>query len=265
MSTGITIIITVWKRNYLDQQLQSLVEQTLPPACIWIIQNEHHIDIQPVVDKYSAVFPRISVIHAGFNLKFFGRFSLCNLVETDYVLIIDDDVIPARNWLRTCLNKCREYNAVISCTGRIIKPRSFRPEAWQGDERRIYFLGDNQSDDPYNFLPEDTQVDYGCNSYFFRAEWIRHFWSVWPATFLSGEDIHLSASLMITRSIPTIVPQQLSAETTGNRHKFYSQDEVSSWRSADFLDIRQSVFEFFIREKQWQPLQWQARVPALAP
>lgn len=258
---GITIIITVWKRNYLEQQLQSLIVQSVQPKYIWIIQNENHISVNPVVKKYKKVFPNISVIRAQFNLKFFGRFSLCAHVETEYVLMLDDDVIPSPNWLATCLEKSEKFNAIISCTGRIIRPGSFRPEEQDEDGRRIYFIGDNQSDEENNFLSQDTQVDYGCNSYLFKSEWIKYFWSVWPVTFLSGEDIHLSASLMISRSIRTIVPQQLTRETSGNMKKYYSQDQVSSWRKPDFLDIRQSVFEFLIREKKWKPLLWEQTVP----
>lgn len=258
---GITIIITVWRRDYLDQQLASLTGQSVRPERIWILQNERHIDIQPVVDKYAAVFPCISVIHSQVNLKFFGRFSLCTHVETEYVLVIDDDVIPSRNWLQTCLDKSRQYNAVISCTGRIIKHRSFRPEEWKDNEREIYFIGDNQSNEENNFLAEDTPVDYGCNSYFFRTEWIKHFWSIWPATFLSGEDMHLSASLMLAGAIPTVVPQQLGSESSGNLKKFYSQDHHSSWRQSNFIDVRQSVLEFLIKEKKWLPLLW--KEPAL--
>ncbi len=254
---SITVIITVWKRGYLEQQLTSLTGQTVRPSQIWIIQNEHHIRIREVVEKFTPDFPAISIIHSDYNFKFFGRFSLVCHVQTEYVLVIDDDVIPAASWLERCLRKSKQYNAVISCTGRIIKPASFRPEEGQGEEKKLYFIGDNQSNDDNNFIPDDTRVDYGCNSYFFRTEWIKHFWSVWPATFLSGEDIHLSASLMIARSIPTIVPRQLCRQTSGNLHKLYSQDEVSSWRNTDFIDIRQSVFEYLIKEKNWKPILWQ--------
>lgn len=261
---GITVIITVWKRKYLAQQLESLIRQSVAPTCIWIIQNENHIDITLAVKQWSLEFPAIFKIHSGFNLKYFGRFSVCNLVETEYVLIIDDDVIPSPSWLETCLEKCKKYNAVISCTGRIVKPGSFRPEEWAGDERIKYFIGDNQSDAQGNFLPADTQVDYGCNSYFFKTEWMRYFWSVWPVTFLSGEDIHLSASLMVTAGIATWVPQQLSETTTGNVAKSYSLDESASWRNPDFINVRESVFKYFIEKKLWTPLLWKQPVPPYA-
>ncbi len=253
---GITIIITVWKRGYLDQQLGALIAQTIQPEQIWIIQNEQHININPVIDKYRQVFKAISVIHSEKNLKYFGRFSICYHVETPYVLLIDDDVIPAPNWLQTCLQTSNNYHAVVSCTGRIIRPYNFRTEECSPEVKEEYFIGDNQTDDAFNYIHQDTQVDYGCNSYFFKTEWIKYFWSVIPATLQSGEDIHLSASLMLTAGIKTVVPRQLTLATSGNQQKLYSQDMVSSWRHANFIDVRETVFRYLIEEKNWVPLCW---------
>lgn len=253
---SVTVIITVWKRDYLEEQLQSLVNQSHRPEAIWIIQNENHITIQPVIDKFRRVFPDIFVIHSDFNFKFFGRFSLCSHAASEYILVIDDDVIPSCGWLSVCTQKCGEYDSIISCTGRLIPPGSFRPEEWKEDEMKKYCIGDNFNEDDSNYVPQDTWVDYGCNSYFFRTAWIRHFWEAWPYTFLSGEDIHLSASLMTLRSIPTLVPQQISGDTSGNLKKYYSQDDLSSWRKPGFIDIRESIFEHFIKERNWKPILW---------
>jgi len=253
---GITIIITVWKRGYLDQQLSSLIAQTVQPEQIWIIQNEQHIDIEPVVRKHRKVFPALSVIHSEKNLKYFGRFSICYHVETPYVLLIDDDVIPAPNWLQTCLVTSKAYKAIVSCTGRIVRPFNYRTEECSPKTKEVYFIGDNQTQDTFNYINQDTQVDYGCNSYFFKTEWIKYFWSVSPVTLQSGEDIHLSASLMISEGIKTIVPQQLTEATSGNQRKLYSQDMVSSWRQSNFIDVRETVFRYLIQERHWQPMLW---------
>jgi hypothetical protein len=242
---SITIIIAVWKGEYLDQQLKSLVEQSVMPTCIWVLQHGHDLDVRAVVGCYSVEFPFIYVIHSGFNLARFGRFSLCSHVETEYILVIDDDVVPSRSWLEICLEKCRKYNAVISCTGRIVRPQHFRPGE-HGD--------DTQAKYEYNYQPEDRQVDYGCKSYFIRAEWMRYFWSVWPITLLSGEDIHLSASLSVSKSIRTFVPQQLSEYTSGNLLGNYCQNELLPCRRTDLQGMRQIVFDFFIKEKKWRLL-----------
>ncbi|MBY5959204.1 glycosyltransferase family 2 protein [Membranicola marinus] len=249
MNDTITIIISVWKREYLDEQLQSLVHQTIRPQEIWILQDKYHIDISSTVNKYKEIFPDIHLVHSDINFKYFWRFSLCIYVKTKYTLIIDDDVIPSPTWLDTCLKKCKEYNAVISCTGRIIKPFH------EGEVRDLYFIGDVHPDHKYNFQEDDTMVDYGCNSFFFKTGWIKDFWHIWPSSFASGEDMHLSSSLKILRSIPTVVPQQLSKNGTGNLNKYYSRDQFSSWRAADFRLIRESIVDYLL-VKGWKPLMW---------
>ena len=258
--SNITVIITVWKRAYLNAQLDSLVNQTVLPESIWIIHNEDFIDISQVVAYHRRLFPKIFVIDSDLNLKYFGRFSLCANVETGYTLIIDDDVIPSSQWLEICLETSKEYGAVVCCTGRIIRPNNYRPEEISEHNKGVqdYFVGDSAADKTHNFTEEATLVDYGCNSYFFKTSWIRYFWEVWPITFDSGEDIHLSASLMILQSIPTIVPSQTSPDNTGNLEKKYSADEFSSWLKDDFIDIRQTVFEYLIKERKWKPLLWKS-------
>ncbi|KAA2215807.1 glycosyltransferase family 2 protein [Maribacter flavus] len=257
--SDVTVIITVWKRPYLDLQLKSLINQVIKPKEIWIIHNENYIETKNTSSKYRDVFPNISVIHSEINLKYFGRFSICYNVKTRFTLIIDDDVIPSSQWIKICLEKSGQYNAIISCTGRIIRPKNYRPEEFDlGNKNEIlnkYFIGDNYNEEEYNCFPEDTVVDYGCNSYFFKTEWIRNFWRIWPATFDSGEDIHLSATLKILKSIPTIVPKQ-NIDTSGNLKKKFSVDQYSSCLHEDFIDVRQKVFEYLINEQGWRPILW---------
>ena len=66
-----TIIITVYKRSYLKEQLGSLLNQTVLPQQIWILHYEDHIDITPVVNHYRKIFPAIFITHSDLNLKFF--------------------------------------------------------------------------------------------------------------------------------------------------------------------------------------------------
>lgn len=252
----VTVIIAVYKRLYLDEQLQALLGQTVPPAQIWIMQNERHVDINPVVEKYRSLHPHISVIQSDVNLKFFGRFTIAQHVDTEFAWVLDDDVIPGRTWVERCINKCRALNAVIACSGRIIPNNDFVPEKGGAGEWPKYFIGDGYDDAPLNHCPQDTYVDYGCNSYFFKTEWITDFWTVYPSTFKNGDDIHLGASLKMMRNIPTVVLEQRSEEDSGNLKKSYTCDEHSFWLSSTFFETREPVFRNLISERGWKPLLW---------
>lgn len=253
----VTIVITVWKRSYLATQLEALACQTLPPAQVWVVHYENHIEVEPVIRQFAGRFVSLHYIHAGVNLKYFGRFSIATHVPGEYVWMLDDDVIPGIQWLETSFEKCRTLNAVIGCSGRIIPPGDFMPERGLQGNLEKYFVGDCQGPQDMNYCVADTLVDFACNSYFFKSRWLQYFWSVWPSTFQSGEDIHLSASLKIRKGIPTIVPAQLSRATSGNLKREYSRDEHSSWMKPGFYDIREGVLRSLIDSHGWRPLLWE--------
>ena len=45
------VLITVYKRSYLEAQLKALENQTLKPDYLVVYQNENHINIEPLKDK----------------------------------------------------------------------------------------------------------------------------------------------------------------------------------------------------------------------
>jgi hypothetical protein len=231
------------------------MKQTWLPKHIWIIRYEHFTDMHRVVEKYKRIFPSITCIESQMNLKYFARFSIASFTETEFTWILDDDVIPSSPWLETALKKCREHNALISCTGRIIPPDDFEPETSK-ETPADFFIGDEPAALGHNTCAKDTLVDFGCNSYFFRSSWIKHFWSIWPSTFRSGEDIHFAAALKIQAGINAIVPEQHSLSDTGNTRKFYGSDEHSSWLKPGFYDTRRDILKYLILGKKWRPILW---------
>lgn len=264
-SLPVTVIITVWKRLYLEEQLDAILLQTALPSEIWIIHYEDHIDIIQLVNRFRERFPAIFLIRSDKNLKYFGRFSIASHVTSEYTWLIDDDIVPGKRWLELSHQKCAALNAVIGCSGRIIPKGIFVPEKGEYPDPEKYFVGDGNESEEMNCCEEDTIVDFACNSYFIRSRWIRDFWAIWPSTFNSGEDIHLSASLKICQNIPTIVPAQNCAESTGNRKKAYGRDQHSSWLKPGFFTIREGVFRDLITVRGWKPLLWQqASFPQLA-
>jgi hypothetical protein len=256
MKKDITVVITLWKRNYLRLQLDSIINQSVRPSEIWIIQCEHHIEIDEILNEFRPMYSNFVVIKSDTNLKYFFRFSVALMCTSTYLLMLDDDIIPCKDWLRICIAKCNEYDAVISCTGRIIPLNDMYPETIKDSNYKDLLIGDCFNDEAFNYCENDTQVDFGCNSYFIKRLWLHEFWSIAPYTFESGEDIHLSASLMIKMKIPTIVPKQLSRYDSGNLVKEYGKDEFASWTKPGFFEIRKGIFENFINQMGWQPLKW---------
>ena len=90
-----SVLLTVYKRNNIEQQLESISKQSLKPNYIIVFQNENHISLEYLKDKYNFIH-----IKSDFNTKFFGRFSYCINLPVDYCIIMDDDIIQVINVLK---------------------------------------------------------------------------------------------------------------------------------------------------------------------
>ncbi|TDE17059.1 glycosyltransferase [Dyadobacter psychrotolerans] len=186
-SSGLTVILTVWKRNNLKEQLQALQNQTIRPNQIWVLQNEKYVNAEDIINK----FPQVQYIKSSINLKYFGRFSLAQYVNTKHVWILDDDVVPGKKWIEMCLNMQSVNSCIISCAGRRIPNETY----YLGDRKDIfkYYYGDVSPGLAYHFCENNTVVDFGCNGWFFEKKLIELFWSTPPLNLEMSEDMHLSA------------------------------------------------------------------------
>ncbi|MCF2491512.1 glycosyltransferase [Dyadobacter sp. CY347] len=245
-----TVILTVWKRGHLAEQLNALSNQMQKPCQVWVYHCADHINIKGILKLY----PEVSLIHSAVNLKYFGRFSLAQYVTSKFVWVLDDDVIPSVNWLDMSKKMCVEQNAIIASAGRIIPNGDYFPEQPTNTSR--FFYGDVSPRYSWNFCPENTIVDFGCNSWFFQKHWVQHLWQIPPFTLDTAEDMHLSAVLNLKMGIKTIVPKQTDIESTGNLKIMYGRDRDASWIKYDFLKKREQVLRYLIDDHGWQPQLW---------
>lgn len=228
----VTVILTVWKRNHLEEQLQALFRQTVVPSHIWVQQSLHHVDVSVIVDKYK---DRVRYSCWENNPGVFGRFESVAQVETPYVYILDDDMIPGKMFIENALSACKRLNAIISPHGRLLSPDTCRTEIFVGDGYQFQ----------HSFCLEDTKVDFGNNAWFFRKEWISYFLSQTPLYRNNGEDIHFSAMCKLLGNIPTYVPRQIVPVESGNVKRYYSADEHALHLKPLFNKERVEVIERF--------------------
>ena len=234
----ITVILTVWKRNHLEEQIEALLKQSKPPFEIWVQQTQNHVDVNDVIEKYRE---KIQYFCYQENKGVFGRFESVADVRTEYVFIIDDDIIPGVQFLEIALHKSFELNAIISPNGRHINPINNTDGEYIGDG---YFFG-------YSFCKKDTLVDFGNNAWFFKTEWLDFFLQYPPMYRNNGEDIQLSASLKLKKNIDTYVPKQLIPFKSGNIKQYYSFDEHALHKLHDFQSERDNVIQRF-RNEGWK-------------
>lgn len=239
-SDAITVILTVWKRNHLEEQLQALFQQTVAPSHIWVQQSLNHVDVSKIIERYGK---KICYFHFEENPGVFGRFESVTEVKTPFVCILDDDQIPGRRFLENAVEACKRLNAIISPHGRWLSPQTNQTQRFVGDGFEFQ----------HSFCLEDTEVDLGNNAWFFRKEWITHFLSVSPLFRNNGEDIHLSATCKLLGGIPTYVPKQIVPAESGNVKRIYSGDSHALHKKPMFSVERIKVIVRF-RHLNWHLL-----------
>jgi len=114
ISDAVTVILTVWKRNHLEEQLSALFGQTTPPVQVRIQQSGHYVDVSEVIEAYRE---RVRYVCWEDNPGVFGRFESVVEVETPFVYIVDDDIIPGKRFIERALGACKRLNAIISPHG----------------------------------------------------------------------------------------------------------------------------------------------------
>lgn len=175
----VTTILTKYRRPQNIRPIAEAVRnQTQANGPIWLWEN-HHQDCS--VDEWTLYNDAVDrVCTSDYNWKFFGRFAMATMVDTEYVALFDDDTIPGEKWFENCLNTMKTHEGLMGSAGVILTGPYYRPHTrygWSSQNRGV------------------VEVDLVGHAWFLKTEWIRHFWAEKPYTWQNGEDIHLSYML----------------------------------------------------------------------
>ena len=231
---GITAILTVYKRpGYLPKQIAALQNQTVPPIQVWLWCN--HGDNANMAD-FSAIADRVIV--SNHNWKFFGRFALANLVQTDYVALFDDDILPQPRWLENCLHTVKNgYDGILGGSGVILPASggysSNNKAGWNGKQST-----------------ETVPVDLVGHAWFMKTAHLRHFWREPPYSWDNGEDIHLSYTALKYGNIRTYVPPHPPNDKNlwscdPDFGKIAGGGKVATYKKGDHMPIRDSAVRYY--------------------
>lgn len=187
----ISVILNVYKRpGNLKKQLDAIFQQSVPvkPENIHVWYNNGEVP-----QNYPDI-PGIKTYTCNWNTKFWGRFTAALLCTTKYVAVFDDDIFPAKDWFKNCLDTIQkpESNGILGGSGIIVPEQGYRPH------RKIGWNG-KKSD-------KATQVDLVGHAWFFRQEWAKYLWYEKPATWANGEDIMFSYLAQKYGKVNTFVP-----------------------------------------------------------
>ncbi len=227
--SDMNVILTVWKRNNLEEQLEAINNQTANVKDIYVYQNESHVNIDHLKSRYA-----FKHIHAkNMNFKFHGRFTLPLLFTTKYTAIFDDDTIPNRGWLNHCKKLCDEKNCIVGANCRNMKGG-----------------GCGLCDGMFNSEPVKCDIVGHC--WFFKTDWIHHMWREKAPTFDNGEDIHFCASCKIYGGVDSYLPTQTQEEPDnwGDTNTSLGADTYATWRKRSHNSTRDQLYRYRM-DKGW--------------
>lgn len=221
------VVLTQYKRNHLEKQLQQINNQTIKPDYIVVFQNENHIDISDLKEKYKFIH-----IKSDYNTKYFGRFASCFTFPVDICMVLDDDIIPGHNCLKNYMEQCIELNSIIGGNGRIGMNNKNKHNLKHPPDVGIR----NTS----------TLVDFVGHLWCFKKEWLHYMFTIKPFTYDTGEDMHLCFSSKVLGNINSYTAKQCSPNDMCDiSNNNLATDQYSSYKVTNPL-LRSNVEKYFI-------------------
>jgi len=203
----IIIVLTVWKRNNIENQLIQIKNQSIlknKTTNIIIFQNSNHVNINDIVEKWKQpnIFNdqvNITFIQSPIETGYFGRFliPLTSSVRGEtFFFICDDDVLWGNRYFENMARVITEgYFAVR--TGRIIE-ENFH-------DMNVGFTIPNY--DKQVCFNDDIENDFGGHIWGGKISWLRKAWNHLPLSLKNCEDFWISAVLKSYYNISTKVPK----------------------------------------------------------
>ncbi|CAB1115055.1 unnamed protein product [Ectocarpus sp. CCAP 1310/34] len=241
----VTVILNLFMREVLTEQLDSLFAQTTAShiAEVWVcVFSAPAQDYALRVVKESK-YKNVRLVVSDFNFKFYGRFQMALTAPTDFVWLVDDDMIPGNKYLGQLMHAAGTEllgSSLLGSIGRVL-PRPGRDMSLVS-YRKWGSHGGMYMPDYYWDQDNAVPVDYLCSQWFLRPEWLQHMWSERPMTFETGEDFHVSHTLRKYANIGTYVMP------------FNSDDEEtkgSKFRGLSFVNAATSSSDVPLRDMLW--------------
>jgi hypothetical protein len=159
--------------------------------------SPNEASLRRIVESYND--SRVSFVASGYDFKYYGRFQMALQSESDFVYVLDDDMIPGARMLEILCHVAgtdKYASAVLGSIGRILPFRqkdftfpSYRK--FRSKEAGLYL-----PDPAYDITVDRiVQVDFLSSSWFLPADLVKTLFIETPFTFMTGEDLHLSYQL----------------------------------------------------------------------
>ncbi len=190
---SITAIILNWKRYRNLPKIVNRLKQSSTNMDIWIWNNNPKKQIEPI-----GLFKDCTIVNSSENFKCPARHALSMLGYSDYILFIDDDILPDKSLPSTFLDvavRCKfSVMGVVGVRVNKVSPYTNPIHKCHSELYQIETI---------------TEVDYVKGRIMFvRREHMRHLWSyqyMLSKDEFYEDDISLNFSIQIATNLPSYV------------------------------------------------------------
>eukprot|EP00668_Euglena_longa_P045700 GGOE01061379.1.p1 GENE.GGOE01061379.1~~GGOE01061379.1.p1 ORF type:complete len:345 (+),score=57.50 GGOE01061379.1:28-1035(+) len=214
---ALAVIIAQGRHNTLAQHLHALFAQPLPIDSILVVQEGQHVDLGETLRLH----PRVKHVRSkNWDTRGAWRFSIPLFLNTTFVAILDEDAVVSANWLSRAMELCKQRSGIVGTRGLLIGPRGAVPQA--------VVPGD-----------VDQEVDILFHSWFFRREWIYHFWRVDQPPDLAATAMHFAASARLYGNLHLWVVRSNKVEGNASFdvNTVFHQTHADPWRERGWKPI----------------------------
>lgn len=235
LEDSITVLINGFLRlDNIKLMVEALRNQTIQPNKIIVYYTKPTKDfIVPFIDNVDFI-----VAEEDHGLP--SRFAIGLITKTNYLCIMDDDMVPGNKWLEICLDLIKKENAVICGYG-----MKYNNSMSDLNARRFGDHGES------NEKPE--QVDVGGHSWFMKKEWLKYFWMEDPIDWKVSDDIHFAYTLKKYGNLKIIVsPHPVSDKTIWSNTMLELGMGTRSLHARKEEDV--NVWKNPVEQNQWEML-----------
>ena len=209
----VTVVISTFLRpEILTHQIEALREQTMDlkgRIIIWQTKSKYWDGKEWSEVKFD-IPPDVKLVVTECDLKLPSRFAVALMADTPYVCLMDDDVIPSKQWLEEAFRLSKIENAVVSAYG------------MKYETNKLNDLNSVRFGDHGNHNPIPIEVDVGGHSWFGRREWFSTFFREPVLSEREGDDIHFAYTLKKYTDVRIFVSP-------------YPEDNKDIWGNTDHL------------------------------
>lgn len=219
MRPKVDVVLTRFRRETLASQIKSIESQSLRPASVTVFQNTKFLRSMPrryARQGYHSVINSINTLH-------FGRFAFALNLQSEFIAILDDDIVPGKDCLSSFVSQVCEFGAIVGANGRIADRNPHRDNLYQPPDVGI--------------RAEPVLADFVGHMWVFRREVLFDMFGVRPWTMLTGEDMHLCFSAKLQSGTRSIV----GAQTTYDELSDTAMNRLAVDRHASHLQPQHSL------------------------